>query len=373
MEQTAIKGDLGLPVSYRLFRDTFGDRVTSVPLTVGWARDTRNDYFMPTGGTYQRVSAEVALPGSTVQYYKLNYEFSKYWSLSPAFVLNTRAELGYGDSYGDDIYRYICRMGGSDPQIPGQGATTVSSDGTCADGGTLDRTLVATGLPFFENFYAGGTRSVRGFRDNTLGPRSEVISGYRGQPLGGSLKTTGSVELIFPKLFDSNAARVSAFFDFGNVFDGVDNFDAGQLRASTGVALLCRKYFAVRPQSAALLARLPEPPKSFSAEASRAGHLAMSQWVCGPAPVVASVEDLQVPAGRYAGLRSPQGEAFGADQCRLVRQQLDRRECRGGGRGGRKGRRALAAEPIDPRLSAGAGSCRISAAGGDGSRCRMAE
>ena len=102
------------------------------------------------------------------------------------------------------------------------------------------RSVSASGLPFFENFYAGGTRSVRGFRDNTLGPRSEVISGYRGQPLGGSLKTTGSVELIFPKLFDSNAARVSAFFDFGNVFDGVDNFDAGQLRASTGVALLWR-------------------------------------------------------------------------------------------------------------------------------------
>ena len=207
---------------------------------LGWARDTRNDYFLPTGGTYQRVSAEVALPGSTVQYYKLNYEFSKYWSLSPSFVLNTRAEVGYGDSYGSDIYRYICRATGSDPQIPGQAPTTPSADGTCADGGTLDRTLVATGLPFFENFYAGGTRSVRGFRDNTLGPRSEVISGYRGQPLGGSLKTTGSVELIFPKLFDSNAARVSAFFDFGNVFDGVDNFDAGQLRASTGVALLWR-------------------------------------------------------------------------------------------------------------------------------------
>jgi outer membrane protein insertion porin family len=58
--------------------------------------------------------------------------------------------------------------------------------------------------------------------------------------LGGSLKTTGSVEMIFPKLFDSNAARVSAFLDFGNVYDGIDNFDASQLRASTGVALLWR-------------------------------------------------------------------------------------------------------------------------------------
>ena len=230
------------PQSIIDYIDAVGQRTFHAWRTeLGWARDTRNDYFMPTGGTYQRVSAEIALPGSTVEYYKLNYEFSKYWSLSPSFVLNTRAEIGYGDSYGSDIYRYICRMNGSDPQIPGQATTTApAADGTCADGGTLDKTLVASGLPFFENFYAGGTRSVRGFRDNTLGPRSEVISGYRGQPLGGSLKTTGSVELIFPKLFDSNAARVSAFFDFGNVFDGVDNFDAGQLRASTGVALLWR-------------------------------------------------------------------------------------------------------------------------------------
>ncbi len=231
------------PQSIIDYIDAVGQRTFHAWRTeLGWARDTRNDYFMPTGGTYQRISAEIALPGSTVEYYKLNYEFSKYWSLSPSFVLNTRAEIGYGDSYGSDIYRYLCRVNGSDPQIPGQSNSTTApaADGTCADGGTLQRTLVASGLPFFENFYAGGTRSVRGFRDNTLGPRSEVISGYRGQPLGGSLKTTGSVELIFPKLFDSNAARVSAFFDFGNVFDGVDNFDAGQLRASTGVALLWR-------------------------------------------------------------------------------------------------------------------------------------
>ena len=32
---------------------------------LGWARDTRNDYFMPSVGSYQRISAEVALPGST--------------------------------------------------------------------------------------------------------------------------------------------------------------------------------------------------------------------------------------------------------------------------------------------------------------------
>ena len=104
------------------------------------------------------------------------------------------------------------------------------------------KTVTATGLPFFENFYAGGIASsgkVRGFMDNTLGPSYSSITGYK-QPLGGSVLLAGSVEAIFPKLFDSKAARVSAFVDFGNVYDGWDNFDANELRASAGVALLWR-------------------------------------------------------------------------------------------------------------------------------------
>jgi len=202
---------------------------------VGWARDTRNDFFMPTRGTYQRVGLETTLPGSTVEYFKLNYEVSKYWRLSPAFVLRTGLDLGYGDSYGNDIVRNICW---TRPTV--ENPTPGASDPCLTDSPDYARTLTASGLPFFENFYAGGTRSVRGFRDNTLGPRSEVLGGYRGQPLGGSLKTVGQIEMLFPKLFDTRAARVSTFIDFGNVYDSTDNFDAGELRASAGVALLWR-------------------------------------------------------------------------------------------------------------------------------------
>ncbi|AKC87494.1 outer membrane protein assembly factor BamA [Pseudoxanthomonas suwonensis] len=213
---------------------------------LGWARDTRNDFFMPTNGMYQRVGLETTLPGSTAQYYKLNYEFSKYWRLSPAFVLRTGLDLGYGDSYGSDTVRNLCYTAGSYVDTDGDGTWDTYVPGPDPSNPCLptspdyDKTVIATGLPFFENFYAGGTRSVRGFRDNTLGPRSEVIGGYRGQPLGGSLKTVGQIEMVFPRLFDSKAARVSAFVDFGNVYDGIDNFDANELRASAGVALLWR-------------------------------------------------------------------------------------------------------------------------------------
>ncbi|MBB5883298.1 outer membrane protein assembly factor BamA [Xanthomonas sp. LMG 8992] len=202
---------------------------------LGWARDTRNDYFMPTRGMYQRVGLEATLPGSTVEYWKLNYQISKYWPISPALVLNTRAEFGYGDSYGSDVSRDICGSYTNDAQ-----GTTVYNPQAC-DGSNLIRRVTASGLPFYENFYAGGTNSVRGFEDNTLGPRSEATASYsRGQPLGGSFKTVGSAEMYFPKLFDSPSARISAFVDVGNVFNGVDNFKSNQLRASTGIALLWR-------------------------------------------------------------------------------------------------------------------------------------
>jgi outer membrane protein insertion porin family len=210
---------------------------------IGWARDTRNDFFAPTRGLYQRISAEVTLPGSTVEYYKINYEFSKYWPLSDALVLNTRAELGYGDSYGDAVTRDICYIAPppateenplpeapppSDPCIPGTSPDYV-------------KTVTADGLPFFENFYAGGVRSIRGFRGNTVGPRAEpLFDGQRGRSLGGAVKTVGSVEMFFPRLLDSPAARVSAFVDFGNVFTDLDDFDASTFRASTGVALQWR-------------------------------------------------------------------------------------------------------------------------------------
>lgn len=202
---------------------------------LGWARDTRNDFFTPTNGTYHRLSAEVTLPGSTAEYYKLNYEFSKYWPLSRALVLNTRVQLGYGDSYGSDKVRLICLSEGQPPPIP-----KTYSDADCAPGSTLERVLVGTGLPFFENFYAGGVRSVRGFRDNTLGPVDFAAGSSFRQPIGGAVKTVGSLEMFFPTLLDTPAARISAFLDVGNVFKDVDSVDAGELRASTGVALLWR-------------------------------------------------------------------------------------------------------------------------------------
>ncbi|MDQ3039601.1 MAG: outer membrane protein assembly factor BamA, partial [Pseudomonadota bacterium] len=210
----------------------------------GWSRNTLNSFFMPSFGTTQNLSAEIALPGSTVEYYKLQYDFAKYWPLSPALVLRTAVNVGYGDSYGKDFVRNLCFTAPTTPTEanPTPPPPPPPSEPCLPTSVDYDKTVTASGLPFFENFYAGGIAAsgkVRGFTDNTLGPAFTTGFGFR-QPLGGSFLLAGSLEASFPKLFDSPAARVSAFLDFGNVFDGFDNFSATDLRVSTGVALLWR-------------------------------------------------------------------------------------------------------------------------------------
>ena len=215
---------------------------------LAFARDTRNHALTPTAGTYQRVSMEATLPGSTVQYWKLEYQFSKYWPLSPYFVMNTGFNLGYGDSYGKEFTRNLCHTPPSVIDSDGDGEpdtyvpSPAPSDPCETTSSDYVKTVTATGLPFFENYYAGGVSTsgrVRGFVDNTLGPRVPNLYGYL-QPLGGALKTIGTVEMFFPKLIDSPAARVSAFVDFGNVYKDFDAFSAKDFRVSTGIALMWR-------------------------------------------------------------------------------------------------------------------------------------
>ncbi len=170
---------------------------------------------MPTRGMYQRVGLETTLPGSTVEYYKLNYEFSKYWTLIPSLVLRTGANIGYGDSYGSDSTR-----------------TIVNPDGSTA----CHRHRPAVLRELLRRRHPLGARLPRQHPGPALGSVVRLPRPAAGR-LGADRR---QVELIFPKLFDSKAARVSAFVDVGNVYDGWSNFDAGELRASAGVALLWR-------------------------------------------------------------------------------------------------------------------------------------
>ena len=202
-------------------------------LTTSWAHDTRNKFFNPTHGSLQQFSAELALPGSTVEYYKLIYKYAQYVPISSSLTFEGSATIGYGNSYRD-----------ADGVNPNTGAS-----------------LKVSGLPFFQNFYAGGVSDVRSFRDNTLGPyaiapgcANAFVTQYCRQPLGGNLKTVASAELIFPTPFvkDDTATRLSWYVDAGNVFNknntaltllnssnvyNNDGFSFSDIRVSTGISL----------------------------------------------------------------------------------------------------------------------------------------
>jgi outer membrane protein insertion porin family len=173
--------------------DENGDTYDQITLDASWSRDTRNRTIFPTDGSLNQVAGQFALPGSTAEFYKLNYRGIAYYPLARWLTWTFGGEVGYGDGYS----------------------------------GT-------SGLPFFENFYAGGLRSVRGYKSNTLGPRYASNN----EPSGGAFKTIASTQFILPVPFmeKSENVRVAAFFDVGNVFATTSDFEANELRYSVGLS-----------------------------------------------------------------------------------------------------------------------------------------
>ena len=192
-----------------------GNIFETLSVQFSWQRITLNRGLFPTAGSSTVISLSTTVPGSDISYYRSSIRQRYYRPLSSNFVFGFSGELGYLDAYGD-----------------------------------------TEETPFFQNFYAGGPRSLRGFESNTLGPRStdapcyefnyeektcpnlidtdgdgeldspyinpyaNSTSRYRDRPIGGNIKVEGSMQLIFklPFIEDQRSLRSAFFFDFGNVF-----------------------------------------------------------------------------------------------------------------------------------------------------------
>jgi outer membrane protein insertion porin family len=178
--------------------------------SVAWIRNTLNRGVFPTSGSSQRASFGATTPNSDVNYFKADFDGRWYFPLSRnqrwSFLARLRA--GYGNGYGE--------VGGID-QI----------------------------LPFTQHFTAGGGDSLRGFENNTVGPRgiqvtpARVVTDPNGRvilgdndndsisisqrSLGGNAMVLGGIELIVPTPFVEadfdNSVRTSLFFDVGHVWD----------------------------------------------------------------------------------------------------------------------------------------------------------
>ena len=199
----------------------------TLDFTSSWSRDTRNHFLNPTRGSSQRLGIEASLPLSDRQFYKLYYRAAKYWPIWGDLVFSVRGDLGYGDSY--DNYDSTSK---ATPVLDDEGGWPESDNYNCL----LDEvTTLDTGLPFFEHFYGGGVRDIRGFEDNTLGPKDSPINC---RAVGGDLKVAGGFELAIPTPFTKGGgSRIALFFDIGNVYENWSTFDASRFRSSAGLSI----------------------------------------------------------------------------------------------------------------------------------------
>lgn len=183
-------------------------------LNLGWSYNTLNRPIFPTNGMSHRVNAEIALPGSDVEFQKVTYDAQAYFPLGHDFILRGYGKLGFGND-----------------------------------------------LPFYKNFYAGGYGSVRGYDNSTLGPKYDgVYFNDRGQKdpspeeVGGNALVQFGTELALPVPFKGDwtrQVRPVIFAEGAQVFDTQcdvqatsegrqyckDNydFDFGEMRYSVGV------------------------------------------------------------------------------------------------------------------------------------------
>jgi outer membrane protein insertion porin family len=181
IEQTNIELFDGSPQRFVEFVQQNGSDPVGLPLTLSWTRDRRNSALLPTEGTLQRLTGEVALPGFDLQYYKVTYDASWYFPVTRDISTLLRGVLGWGGGYNNNQ------------------------------------------LPFFKNYYAGGTNSVRGYRQGTLGPQD--ANGI----LGGSRTLLGVAEILapFPGMGQDKSLRMGWFFDVGQVWNNIPGQELG--------------------------------------------------------------------------------------------------------------------------------------------------
>jgi outer membrane protein insertion porin family len=181
------------PPRYIDFVNQFGESSDTLRTNISFARDTRDSLTWPTRGWLNEIGFEVGVPPGDLTYYRTTFQTQ--WFFTPErwswLTLMLNGEVGYADG------------------------------------------LRGKPLPFFKNFYAGGTGSVRAFETATLGPRD-----LNGDVLGGDRRFVTNFEVLFPMPgYKEKNVRLGLFFDVGNVWGPGEKIKGGDLRMSTGLAV----------------------------------------------------------------------------------------------------------------------------------------
>jgi outer membrane protein insertion porin family len=193
VEDTALYTNAGSTSNIIQFAVENGSRYFTWEARTGIVRDTRNRLFFAERGGLHQLDFDITLPGSDLQFYRAAYRFQQYTPLLFGTILELNARVGLLGDYG------------------GQGSA-----------------------PPYKNFLAGGTRTVRGYRESSLGPAEFGI------PIGGRFQIAAQNELIIPMPMESDgkSTRTSLFFDIGSVFERADDFEFEELRQSAGISFM---------------------------------------------------------------------------------------------------------------------------------------
>ena len=216
LEDTKIKEGIFPAQEISRFLSEEGNQFKLITLSAAYQMSALNRGLLPTAGRSQTLSFEATVPGSELEFYRINYSGQIFFPLTRLFTLRLRTDLGYGGTFGD-----------------------------------------TQTYPFYKHFYSGGFGSVRGYRSNTLGPRTTKSPNdpySEPDPLGGNILIEGSAEILFPLPFveDQRQLKSALFFDAGNVFNSncpeistycLDVKD-GELRYSAGVSVTWITGFA---------------------------------------------------------------------------------------------------------------------------------
>lgn len=191
LEQTNIGANTGIPNQYFDYRFRYGPTSTSLPLTLGWARDQRDSALTPTAGRYQRANIEWSVAGD-VRFVRTNLQYQQFFPIWNRISLGLNGEVGWGIGQGGRPY------------------------------------------PVFKNFYGGGLGSVRVFEQNSLG-----VIDPTGAYIGGAKKLNLNAELYLPVPGTGNdkSLRIFGFADAGNVWRDGEPITSASLRASAGLGL----------------------------------------------------------------------------------------------------------------------------------------
>jgi outer membrane protein insertion porin family len=192
LEQTSIRPGTNLPNAYVEYMQQFGYTSTSLPLTIGWARDGRDSALVPTQGVLQRFNSDLSISGDS-RYIRTNYQIQQYTPITKKYTLALNADIGYGQGLSNRPY------------------------------------------PLFKNYFVGGLGSVRGFQQSSLGPSNSSNTLF----LGGAKKIVFNAEVLapFPGAGNDRTLRLFAFADTGKAFGESEKISLSELRSAVGIGL----------------------------------------------------------------------------------------------------------------------------------------